>query len=80
MESPLMNVKETAAYLHVGKSTVYKLEADGVLHRVNSAGHIRFSRDEVEKPSWTRSTTVGRAPGKGSWSGKSPERMPPSRT
>lgn len=49
MESPLMNVKETAEYLHVGKSTVYKLEADGVLHRVNSAGHIRFSRDEVEK-------------------------------
>ncbi|WP_432642849.1 helix-turn-helix domain-containing protein [Acidaminococcus sp.] len=49
MESPLMNVRETAEYLHVGKSTVYKLEADGVLHRVNSAGRIRFSRDEVEK-------------------------------
>ncbi|WP_317302633.1 helix-turn-helix domain-containing protein [Acidaminococcus timonensis] len=49
MESPLMNVKETADYLHVGKSTVYKLEVDGVLHRVKGAGPIRFSRQEVEK-------------------------------
>ena len=80
MESPLMNVKETADYLHVGKSTVYKLEADGVLHRVNSAGTSGFPGTKSKKPSWTRSTTVGRAPGKGSWSGKSPERMPPSRT
>ena len=49
MDSPLMNVKETADYLHVGKSTVYKLEVDGVLHRVKGAGPIRFSRQEVEK-------------------------------
>jgi len=48
MESPLMNVKETAAYLHVGKSTVYKMMQDNTLKRVPGPGRIRFMREDVE--------------------------------
>ena len=34
METPMMTVKETAEYLHVGKSTVYKMMQDNTLKRV----------------------------------------------
>lgn len=48
MESPLMNVKETAAYLHVGKTTVYKMIQEKTLKRVPGPGTIRFRREDVE--------------------------------
>ena len=48
METPMMTVKETAEYLHVGKSTVYKMMQDNTLKRVPGPGKIRFMREDVE--------------------------------
>lgn len=54
--APVMTVEDLAAYLHVGKKTVYKLAADGEVPAVQVAGQWRFYRPVVE--AWLKTLSL----------------------
>lgn len=62
METPMMTVKETAEYLHVGKSTVYKMMQDNTLKRVPGPGRIRFRKEDVEQPGLDKKHGIWKSP------------------
>lgn len=47
--SPIMIVKETAKYLRIGKSTLYKMAMEGKIPDMKIANQWRFRKDEIDK-------------------------------
>jgi excisionase family DNA binding protein len=47
-----MTLEETAKYLKIGKSTLYKMAREGKIPAVKIANQWRFRKDEIDK--WWR--------------------------
>ena len=54
--APVMTVEDLAAYLQVGKKTVYKMAADGEVPAVQVAGQWRFYRPTIE--AWLKTLSL----------------------
>ncbi len=50
--SEIMTLKETAKYLKIGKSTLYRMAREGKIPAVKIANQWRFRKDEIDK--WWR--------------------------
>ncbi|WP_028843838.1 helix-turn-helix domain-containing protein [Pseudothermotoga elfii] len=50
--SEIMTLEETAKYLKIGKSTLYKMAREGKIPAVKIANQWRFRKDEIDK--WWR--------------------------
>jgi len=48
----IMTLEETAKYLKIGKSTLYKMAREGKIPAVKIANQWRFRKDEIDK--WWR--------------------------
>jgi excisionase family DNA binding protein len=48
----IMTLEETAKYLKIGKSTLYKMVREGKIPAVKIANQWRFRKDEIDK--WWR--------------------------
>ena len=47
--SEIMTLEETAKYLKIGKSTLYKMAREGKIPAVKIANQWRFRKDEIDK-------------------------------
>ena len=47
--SEIMILEETAKYLKIGKSTLYKMARGGKIPTVKIANQLRFRKDEINK-------------------------------
>ena len=47
--SEIMTLEETAKYLKIGKSTLYKMARKGKIPAVKIANQWRFRKDEIDK-------------------------------
>ncbi len=47
--SDIMTVSETAEYLRIGKTTLYKMVRDGKIPAFKIGNQWRFRRDDIEK-------------------------------
>ena len=45
----IMTLEETAKYLKIGKSTLYKMARGGKIPTVKIANQLRFRKDEINK-------------------------------
>ncbi len=45
----IMTLEETARYLKIGKSTLYKMAREGKIPAVKIANQWRFRKDDVDK-------------------------------
>ncbi len=45
----IMTLEETAKYLKIGKSTLYKMAREGKIPAVKIANQWRFRKDEIDK-------------------------------
>ncbi len=45
----IMTLEETAKYLKIGKSTLYKMAREGEIPAVKIANQWRFRKDEIDK-------------------------------
>ena len=50
--SEIMTLEETAKYLKIGKSTLYKMAREGKIPAVKIANQWRFRKDDIDK--WLR--------------------------
>ncbi len=55
--SDIMTVAETADYLRIGKTTLYKMVRDGKIPAFKIGNQWRFKRDDIEK--WLEKITEG---------------------
>ena len=47
--SEIMTLEETAKYLKIGKSTLYKMAREGKIPAVKIANQWRFRKDDIDK-------------------------------
>ena len=47
--SPIMTLEETAKYLRIGKSTLYKMAREGKIPAVKIANQWRFRKEDIDK-------------------------------
>ena len=47
--SPIMTIEETAKYLKIGKSTLYKMAREGKIPAVKIANQWRFRKEDIDK-------------------------------
>ena len=47
--SEIMTLEETAKYLKIGKSTLYKMAREGKIPAVKIANQWRFRKDEIDE-------------------------------
>jgi len=47
--SEIMTLEETAKYLKIGKSTLYKMAREGKIPAVKIANQWRFKKDEIDE-------------------------------
>jgi len=47
--SSIMTLKETAKYLKIGKSTLYKMAREGKIPAVKIANQWRFRKEDIDK-------------------------------
>ena len=47
--SPIMTLEETAKYLKIGKSTLYKMAREGKIPAVKIANQWRFRKEDIDK-------------------------------
>lgn len=47
--SEIMTLEETAKYLKIGKSTLYKMVREGKIPAVKIANQWRFRKDEIDE-------------------------------
>jgi len=47
--SPVMTIEETAKYLKIGKSSLYKMAREGKIPAVKIANQWRFRKEDIDK-------------------------------
>ena len=47
--SPIMTIEETAKYLKIGKSSLYKMAREGKIPAVKIANQWRFRKEDIDK-------------------------------